>query len=172
MEGPQENNPVPAEVSHYRLRSGPRPGRPDRQLESSGKGFLCKRLSYRRAAPAHGYRSGGRLSHQITRRQCLPFPGGIVGRIPWYLPADGEGEEDRVRMLNIDRERTRKPRLVGGVKGRNIIKLFLTGKPRPVGGELHITRNSENLRGIEGQFPYYSPFFFSGNLGTHTYFFT
>jgi hypothetical protein len=37
----------------------------------------------------------------------------------------------------LDRERTRKPRLVGGVKGRYIIKLFLTGKPRPVGGELH-----------------------------------
>jgi hypothetical protein len=34
----------------------------------------------------------------------------------------------------FDRERTRKPRLAGGVKGRNIIKLFLTGKPRPVGG--------------------------------------
>jgi hypothetical protein len=38
---------------------------------------------------------------------------------------------------SLDRGRTRKPRLVGGVKGPNIIKLFLTGKPRPVGGELH-----------------------------------
>jgi len=38
----------------------------------------------------------------------------------------------------IDRGRTRKPRLVGGVKGRNVMKLFLAGKSRPVGGELHI----------------------------------
>ncbi len=36
-----------------------------------------------------------------------------------------------------DRECSRKPRLTGGVKGHTIIKRFLTGKPRPVGGELH-----------------------------------
>ena len=40
------------------------------------------------------------------------------------------------RQRPVDRGRNRKPRLVGGVKGRTIIKLFLAGKPRPVGGEL------------------------------------
>jgi len=37
----------------------------------------------------------------------------------------------------FDRECSRKPRLTGGVKGHNIIKQFLTGELRPVGGELH-----------------------------------
>ena len=32
----------------------------------------------------------------------------------------------------------RKPRLVGGVKGHNMKRNYLTGKPRPVGGELHL----------------------------------
>jgi hypothetical protein len=45
----------------------------------------------------------------------------------------------------FDRGRTRKPRLVGGVKGRNVIKLFLTGKPRPVGGELHYKKEGVKL---------------------------
>ena len=36
----------------------------------------------------------------------------------------------------IDQGCTHKPRLVGGVKGRSRIKLLLTGKHRPVGGEL------------------------------------
>jgi hypothetical protein len=40
------------------------------------------------------------------------------------------------RIVLHDRGRTRKPRLVGGVKGRNIMKLFPAGKTRPVGGEL------------------------------------
>jgi hypothetical protein len=31
----------------------------------------------------------------------------------------------------------RKPRLVGGVKGYNMKRHYLTGKPRPVAGELH-----------------------------------
>jgi hypothetical protein len=30
-----------------------------------------------------------------------------------------------------------KPRLVGGVKGYNMKRHYLTGKPRPVAGELH-----------------------------------
>ncbi len=36
-----------------------------------------------------------------------------------------------------DRNVPRKPRLVGGVKGHNIKRDYLTGKPRPVAGELH-----------------------------------
>jgi len=35
------------------------------------------------------------------------------------------------------RECFRKPRLAGGLTGHNTIKQFLTGKPRPMGGELH-----------------------------------
>ena len=41
----------------------------------------------------------------------------------------------------LDRECTRKPRLAGGVKGHTIMKRFLTGKLRPVGGELHFLRS-------------------------------
>jgi len=37
----------------------------------------------------------------------------------------------------IDRQVPRKPRLVGGVKGHNLKWSFLSGKPRPVVGELH-----------------------------------
>jgi hypothetical protein len=32
---------------------------------------------------------------------------------------------------------SRKPRLVGRITGYDTIKLFFSGKPRPVGGELH-----------------------------------
>ncbi|MDH7499187.1 MAG: UxaA family hydrolase, partial [candidate division NC10 bacterium] len=39
-----------------------------------------------------------------------------------------------------DRSVPRKPRLVGGIKGHNPDKThFLAGKPRLVGGELHLT---------------------------------
>jgi SAM-dependent methyltransferase len=39
---------------------------------------------------------------------------------------------------DIDRQVPRKPRLVGGVKGHNQNENFLSGKPRPVGGELQL----------------------------------
>ena len=38
-----------------------------------------------------------------------------------------------------------KPRLVGGVKGHNMKRDYLTGKPRPVAGELHILRLTKGL---------------------------
>jgi hypothetical protein len=47
-----------------------------------------------------------------------------------------ESPRNNLRGIS-DRGRNRKPRLVGGVKERTIIKLFLTGEPRPVGEELH-----------------------------------
>jgi hypothetical protein len=40
----------------------------------------------------------------------------------------------------------RKPRLAGGVKGHNMKRNYLSGKPRPVAGELHI--GAWNLFGI------------------------
>jgi hypothetical protein len=39
--------------------------------------------------------------------------------------------------LLIDRGVPASPAYKAGSRGRNINKLFLTGKPRPVGGELH-----------------------------------
>ena len=43
----------------------------------------------------------------------------------------------RERDLPFGRNVPRKPRLVGGVKGHNMKRNYLTGKPRPVAGELH-----------------------------------
>jgi hypothetical protein len=36
----------------------------------------------------------------------------------------------------IDRDVPRKPRLLGGIKGHNMKRNYLTGKPRPVAVEL------------------------------------
>ena len=36
----------------------------------------------------------------------------------------------------FDRNVPRKPRLVGGVEGHNVKRSYLTGKPRPVAGQL------------------------------------
>jgi hypothetical protein len=75
-----------------------------------------------------GYRANERplaFTWQGKRRKVKE----IVDR--WY-----EGGRS-AKEPSLDRGRARKPRLEGGVKGRNINKLFLTGKPRPVGGELH-----------------------------------
>jgi len=41
-------------------------------------------------------------------------------------------------ILNVGRKVPRKPCLLGGIKDHNQKRHFLSGKPRPVGGELHI----------------------------------
>jgi len=46
----------------------------------------------------------------------------------------------------LARECSRTLRLAGGVKGHTIMKQFLTGKPRPVGGELHFLRSRHSLQ--------------------------
>jgi hypothetical protein len=56
--------------------------------------------------------------------------------LPLIIVCHNEAPRNKLRGVS-DRGRNRKPRLVGGVKGRTIIKLYLTGEPRPVGGELH-----------------------------------
>jgi hypothetical protein len=48
--------------------------------------------------------------------------------------------------LPFDRNVPRKPRLVGGVKGHNIKRDYLAGKPRPMGGELHILERKSLLK--------------------------
>jgi len=47
--------------------------------------------------------------------------------------------------LPIGRNVPRKPRVVGGVKGHNIKRNYLTGKPRPVARELQIFPDGEKL---------------------------
>jgi len=62
---------------------------------------------------------------------CIPMNFRIVGPEIEYTV----NHNDSV-VLFIGRRHTRKPRLAGGVQGRNIMKLYRAGKPRPVGGEL------------------------------------
>jgi hypothetical protein len=71
----------------------------------------------------------------------------IINNKNTSLPNFSTSSEIMGRVRNFDRNVPRKPRLVGGVKGHNINEtsfahiLFATGvsgKPRPVGGELHI----------------------------------
>ncbi len=51
----------------------------------------------------------------------------------------------------VDRQVTRKPRFVGGVKGHNINENFFSGKPRPVDGELHQVTVNEKLPDKESE---------------------
>ncbi len=56
----------------------------------------------------------------------------------WVLKLEVQSEKTSI----IDRNVPRKPRLVGGVKGYNVKQEYLSGKPRPVAGELH-SKSSE-----------------------------
>jgi len=51
----------------------------------------------------------------------------------------------RSEFLKFERGRNvpREPRLVGGVKGNNMKRNYLTGKPRPMAGELHFLKKEK-----------------------------
>lgn len=72
-----------------------------------------------------------------------------------YLPEVVFEHDNRVRMRRsatnqiFDRQVLRKPRLVGGVKGHNIKKDYISGKPNPVSEELHFDKGKVRLSNKE-----------------------
>jgi hypothetical protein len=62
--------------------------------------------------------------------------------------------------FSVDRNVPRKPHLVGGVKGHNMKRNYLSGKPRHVAGELHFCRIFEivcPVRGGDSTYPKLHP---------------
>ena len=57
------------------------------------------------------------------------------------------------RIFILGRNVPRKRHLVGGVKGHNMKRYYLTGKPRPVAGELHFAYISRKVPSDPRLFP-------------------